>query len=210
MAPPSSMASITLSELLRRAYTDTAGEHQPKFLPRRFRELWFGASGTTPFFFLFKKNLKVTNIQFAELVALARVYTATTDLLAPSPDLHFVSTQEFDRTISELLASLDPTDGEPPGTFALSETEDLLTARCQRFERLYGLILARTVVLDAFHGSCVAYLPPSLTLDLQATCAHSGYIHSCGPCVWVQRVRGADSRELLARLNQRLRRQSGP
>ncbi|MDX6698309.1 MAG: hypothetical protein QOE65_1706 [Solirubrobacteraceae bacterium] len=157
--------------------------------PADFYASWFRAPTSSSYFFLFKKNLTVTNLQFAELVALLRTHTSFRDGREPRPSLHFVSTSDFKDKTRRLLTAL--------GGRSKKSTQDDVWARCNLFEELWGDLYERTVALDAFYGSCVAFFPPALSLDLRAVCAESGYIHSCGPSVWVRKVRKARNGEEL-------------
>lgn len=158
-----------------------------------FYRAWFRGPRSRPYFFLFKKNLTVTNLQFAELLALLRTYTQR-EGESGRPDLQFLSTTEFTQKVDELLVALT---GE-------EISEEAIDRRCETFEARWGDLFARTVVLDAFYGSCVIFLPPGLDLDLASVCAMSGYIHSCGPSIWARKVKKADPEELVGKLEERV------
>src|SRR5438552_1091612 len=68
-------------------------------------EHWFREQGK-PYFFLFKKNLHVTNIQFGELIALVRTHLRFPGAGAV-PYLRFVSHQEFLWSIKRLQETFD-------------------------------------------------------------------------------------------------------
>ncbi|MGK2886596.1 MAG: hypothetical protein ACSLE8_17785 [Rhodococcus sp. (in: high G+C Gram-positive bacteria)] len=128
------------------------------------------------YFFLYHKNLRVTNIQHAELIALVSTHTheATTEALVAT--LQFVSPADFIQTIDSLLESLPPT------------TTDDLPSRAGWFARTYAHLLYHTVAVETFFGSATIHLPPHLDLDLRSICGKAGYIHSCGRNVFVRNV----------------------
>jgi len=161
---------------------------------------WFIESGKA-YYFLFKKNLKVTNIQFAELIALIR-YTASRNGRRVGSDLIFLSSREFKESIGELINSffldekfprkvmfgdvqnLDPTMGEL-GKYKIT---DINRYCADRISEIYYALARNIVVADAFFGSCAIYLPPELEIDIGLICAKSGYIHSCGKNIFIRNI----------------------
>jgi len=130
---------------------------------------WFQDQGK-PYFFLFRKNLSRTNIQFAELVSLIRLHTNQNNVGHPKADLQFVMVSEFlggiQRVVDDLLKS-------KPSKSVL----------CDAFLDLYSA-LRHTILIQVLHGSCSVYLPPHMTLDMLKVCQEAGYIHSCGRSVY--------------------------
>ena len=192
-----------LTELLWRNYRQDPVDGKWVFNSAGFYRDWFRGPESTPYFFLFKKNLAVTNLQFAELLALLRTYTTRRE--EPGrPHLQFYSTAEFNRRVRKLLSSLaDHRDNSDVAD------DEVIRGVCQRFEQHWGELFERTVVIDAFYGSCVAFLPPCLELDLATACGVSGYIHSCGPSVWARKVGKADPGELIEKLRARVPNKAG-
>ncbi len=140
-----------------------------------FFEKWFREDGHG-YFFLFKRNLTITNIQHAELLALLRQFaqpesgTRHDEYLIRSPDL-------FSQSLGEMLALVD--DATKPAAWnTIADT--------------YGPLLMRTIVYRTFYGSAAVYLPPGLDVDLARLCGVAGYIHSCGPEVYVRSTDKAD------------------
>lgn len=88
-------------------------------------------------------------------------------------DLRFLSVDEFQNAIADLV-----------GAFAPVENNEHLNS----ISDSYSPLLQKTAVVQPYFGSCAVYLPPSLTLDLAKICASSGYIHSCGINVRVRNV----------------------
>jgi tRNA G10 N-methylase Trm11 len=142
----------------------------------RFFRTWFRQAGEA-YFFLFRKNLKVTNIQFAELLALLRSHSTDTITKRPVDDLRFLSTTEFKTAIMEIMEAFQ------------QYPEDV---RYQTAVELYWPLLSRTAVIDNYYGSCAVYIPCHLEIDLPLICAYSGYIHSCGHMVFFRNIEKAD------------------
>lgn len=151
-----------------------SSEENNNFSSSEFFKKWFLGNGSS-YFFLFKKNLKVTNIQFAELLALIRTYTTPTEGNEHIRDLLFRSTSEFNDAINGIVAAFSQDSNAPDSQYEL-------------IAKLYSSLLCRTIVVDCFFGSCVVFVPPELKIDLLSICAYSGYIHSCGDNVFIRRI----------------------
>jgi 16S rRNA G966 N2-methylase RsmD len=78
--------------------------------------------------------------------------------------------------------------------------------RYEAIAALYAPLLARTIVLRPFFGSCAVFLPPDLTLDLAAVCAASGYIHSCGHNVFSRNVEKTEREDFFNAITSHLDR----
>ena len=82
------------------------GEQRPQqgigFSSPDFFKKWFRGTGKV-FYFLFKKNLKVTNIQIAELLALLLTHVHA-DPPETAIDLHFLSSQDFNGSNREYIS----------------------------------------------------------------------------------------------------------
>jgi len=141
------------------------GDQQDESSVHEFFNEWFGTKGSIHFF-LFKKNLRVTNIQIAELVALLRTHVTTGT--ADSTAIQFLTVSEFKNSVRRLIETLGTTAGT-----ALDE---------------YAGLLERVVVLEPRFGSCTVYAPPTLSFNVALICRESGYIHSCGECIFVRNV----------------------
>ena len=156
---PSSLMNSDLSVALRLATRDG------KFDASQFFNCWFDEHGSACYF-LFRKNLAITNIQFAELLALIRTYTTDCQTGRRKEHILFLSAHHLKDTIADIVTergSLDATDD-----------------RLAFVTSTYAELLERIVVVDPFYGSAAVFLPPNLSIDLATICALSGYIHSCG------------------------------
>ncbi len=152
-----------------------------RFSDSKFFRRWFRLEGAG-YFFLFRKNLKVTNIQFAELLALIRSHTRPKGRSGVFQDLQFLTAPEFRVALRELIESFPP---------------PLDKKRCELIAKLYAPILERQVVIESLFGSCAVYVPPHLEIDLKTICAQSGYIHSCGRIVYVRNISKANKRDFV-------------
>lgn len=73
------------------------------------------------------------------------------------------------------------------------------------FVQLYEPVFSRTIALDAFFGSCAVFIPPTLDINIRAICAESGYIHSCGPSIYLRKLYKARRNEFFNILDGYLR-----
>ncbi|MEA2238245.1 MAG: hypothetical protein QOC81_2969, partial [Thermoanaerobaculia bacterium] len=146
----------------------------------------------------FKKNLRVTNIQFAELMALIRSELRDASTPRASPQIQFVSPSEFTTAIERIVEGL--------GSMAGPSLPDRIT-------ELYWPLIERLVVIRPLFSSALVFVPPHLNLDTAAVCGYSGYVHSCGPRVYARRIDKATAPEFEAALHDyldtRLRLASG-
>jgi hypothetical protein len=182
----------TLREALGRAWReiqeaepDEQARRRHIFSPSRFFHEWFRVKGTATYF-LFKKNLRVTNLQFAELLSLIRLHIHG----QPLANLHFASPGDYDAALVNLVTSFGEDDVERVNRVIAEQ---------------YGSLLRSTVVVRQFFGSAVVFTPPALTLDLNSICGYSGYIHSCGPLIYLRRIDKADEDQFISNLRQHLR-----
>lgn len=151
------------------------------FDPRKFFTDWFRRQGT-PLFFLFKKNLSQSNIQFAELLALIRTHTVKRKGKSPVQELQFLTFNEFIEGFSMMVAAFEGGDGD---------------AACKDIVRLYSEPLSRLVLVEPFFGSATVFIPPHLELDYKRVCGESGYIHSCGTNVFTRAIDETDPKDFL-------------
>ncbi|NTU95326.1 MAG: hypothetical protein HGA52_04670 [Bacteroidales bacterium] len=142
---------------------------------------WFVENGDA-YYFLFKKNLRVTNIQFSELTSLVRLYSKR-DGNDCGAELLFINVQQFEVAFFETMKSF--VSGSGDGDSDYDSLSELLVAQ-------YFDLMKNIVLLDVFYGSCVVYLPPGIDIDLRKICAYSGYIQSCGVNLYTRNVVKAD------------------
>jgi hypothetical protein len=167
-----------------------ADDARPPSPDLAFFDHWF----TLKYYFLFKKNLTVTNIQFAELFALMREHIhsaarAERDT-AGRPHLHLLTRQDYRLFIENVLHDVE----RSPDTGAA------LDLAISTFREVFD----RTILIAPFFGSCAVFLPGHLDLDLPLICSESGYIHSCGRLVYLRNVEKVRKARFLTRLESYL------
>ncbi len=166
-----------------------------KFRTDTFFATWFRRHGFA-LFFLFKKNLSVTNIQFSELLALVKEHARLKDG-THAGQLLFYSTEEFEKFLEVIVVPL--VEGAPASG-----------ANFEQIAGLYQSIVEKIVVVNAYHGSCAIFLPPELTLDLVRVCAESGYVHSCGRSIYVRNIEKAKQSDFFDAIESYLQRFGTP
>jgi tRNA G10 N-methylase Trm11 len=153
-----------------------------------FFKLWFREHGN-PLFFLFKKNLSVTNTQYVELFSLLTKYSSNVLEKEKEPKLLFYSTELIKSTFSDLITSLlenyNPNDTSNLDFFALHYIE----------------IFSSSVVVDMFFGSCAVFLPNGIKTDLEKVVFDSGYIQSAGNSVFIRNINKAKKIDFLNSLD---------
>lgn len=188
-----SIASVlsddSFEDKLTKAFLDS--KVNKKFSSKNFLSNWFGDKDSA-LFFLFKKNLKVTNIQFSELLALLRCYTESKRNDEPVRNLQFLSVSEFEDIIKGIIKAFPPD----------SDSE--------KITEYYYPLLSKIIVVESFFGSCAVYIPPNLRIDLLSICAKSGYIDSCGSKVFIKDIYEARENDFFDNINNYLKNYSAP
>ena len=208
---------------------------------------WYKENANT-YYFIFKKNLKVTNIQYAELISLIKRYSKSNfenekDDVKFGNKLQFLTVQQFNNAIAEIVSSFDKklrefTNWEnklssiiirdefnPNDKKIIQECSDTLL-HLQNVERDYKIIghkcikkitdekekekvsiaehltevyydmIRHVVIVDAFHGSCVLFINPTIHIPIDIVCAYSGYISDCGKALFIRDVDKAKKEDL--------------
>jgi len=187
----------TVTDALRAAFRERDRQgYETSGIGQAFFRVWFKEQNGEALFFVFRQSLKVTNIQLGELIALISAHTTLRDG-SPVQSLQFVSYQDFVSSVGTLIAAI------PRRRTRASQAE--------WFARHYAYLLARTIVVDSFFGSCAVYVPYHLFVDLRILCGLSGYIHSCGRNVFIRNVGKASKQHFFKALSAYLARYSpGP
>lgn len=160
-----------------------------------FFRVWFKEKRGEALYFVFRRNLRTTNLQLAELLALVSAHTIVKQTHERIAALQFVSSDEFSAWITALVNAIPPRSRS-------------IRRHARWFAKQYSQLLSRTVVVDAFFGSCSVYLPVHLFLDLRIACGLSGYIHSCGRNVFIRNVGKARREHFFEALSAYLHRYS--
>lgn len=175
----------------------------------KFFQRWY-VRPTRGYFFLFEKNLRVTNVQFAELLALIRVHHKPSgrnaapqrngqysEQLDSCSELQFSASPDFHFLVEKLFQPfLESCKTLPLDRTASAELDKLVVQ--------YAELLLNLVIFDCYFGSCVVYTPPNIEIDLKAVCAYAGYVHSCGIPVYVRNVNEAKTRSLMQAVKARV------
>jgi tRNA G10 N-methylase Trm11 len=162
----------------------------------QFLKKWFVDQGAS-YFFAFKKNLDVTNIQYGELVSLIVKYR--TDAHEELGRLQFLTRREFNEIIANVIATHLPLH-DPTAQSNIPEKRRLNAVAHEIAERYWDLLMA-VVVIEPLFGSCAVFLPPGVNVDLGSICAAAGYVQSCGPILFLRNLMKAREEHLLQALN---------
>jgi len=156
-------------------------ENQKKFYASDFFKHWFRNEGDS-FYFIFRKNVDVTNLQFAELLSLIRsnIYSEDNE---PIHNLQFSSVEDFTEALQQLVGAFSPSQ--------------IVENRYNFIANTYLSIFEKRIVVISFRGSCAVFIPPKLKLNLEAVCAYSGYIYCCGKSLFIRRISKATPDEFL-------------
>lgn len=87
-------------------------------LGQAFFRVWMKQRGHA-FFFLFKKNLNVTNIQFAELLSLVSRYTKNQYTAEQAHSLQYVTSKDFAATVQNLIDAFPGSNEERSAKVAI-------------------------------------------------------------------------------------------
>lgn len=163
-----------------------------RFYSDKFFLSWFRESGT-PYYFLFKKNHSITNIQVSELLSLIRGNIKTKNQVHTTCELAFHTTNSFSKTIEDIV--------RPTVESIEFKSDDL-----KRIAELYWPIIENAIVVDTFYTSCAIFIPFNLDIDIIRICGEAGYIHSCGYSIYVRRNSKATQLHLYEAINRHLDR----
>ena len=146
-----------------------------EFQWNNFFKLWYRKNGT-PYFFLFKKNLGVTNTQNLELFSLITLHSKNFLIDSNNSKVLFYTTEHIKTTFTEAVMNL---------------TEDYEIGNINRiysFSEKYIDIIGSSVAIDMFYGSCAVFIPGCIETNLELIVADSGYIHSAGKSIYVRNI----------------------
>ncbi len=182
-----------LIELLLKCIIESIDEDRTEFVWDNFFKKWFREEGT-PLFFLFKKNLSVTNTQYVELFALLELHTKGTFLPGQNCKLLCYTTDHIKETFTDVMITL------------LEDYKNVDTSRIKSFAKQYLDVFCSTVAVDMFFGSCAIFLPPGTNCDLEKIVNDSGYIHSAGRSVYIRNIKKARKADFLSNVDIHLQR----
>ena len=163
-----SISSILTDSILESVSSDSEEFHWDSFLHKWFRNLG------TPLFFLFRRNLGVTNTQYAELFSLLELHCNRPLKQHTTRHYLFHTTEQFRSLVHENI------------NIFLDAPADKRRDQVEAFAKIYEELFASSIIVDMFHCSCAVFLPPSVKLNLAHMVADSGYIHSAGQSVFIR------------------------
>lgn len=142
----------------------------------KFFEAWFRKNGT-PLFFLFKKNLGVTNLQYVELFQLIN-----SNIKNGPNKLFFYKAEHVRETFSELLESV------------IQSIQNSDSKELDNFIETYSSVFEHTVSVDLFYNSTSIFLPPGTKINLDKVVFESGYIHSAGTSIYIRNIKKSNKK----------------
>ena len=168
---------------------------------RDFFNLWFMEEGKH-YTFIFKQSLRITNIQYKELLALLQrfSYNSGNNKNNNKNQFVFLSTKEFMNKIESLIECFID-DGELLGFKKGDPLYDKkLETKLKRLDKTYKNIFENIIVAEPYYASCAVYLPHNIEIELEQICFYSGYIHSCGSTVFIRNITKANKEAFFDRL----------
>lgn len=161
----------------------------------KFFKLWYRKHGT-PLFFLFKKNLSVTNTQYVELFSLMMRYCSKNITNKEDTKLLFYSTEHIRNTFNEVVASL------------LEDFNSIDFIKIEKFSERYLDVFSSTIAVDMFFGSCAMFIPNGIEIHLEKVVNDSGYIHSAGRSIYIRNIKKAKKGDFLNSIESHLNNNS--
>lgn len=174
--------SVFRQKLLAECIEQSLAEDTYDFQWDTFFRLWFREHGS-PYFFLFKRNLGVTNTQYVELLSLLQLHSRDSVNSQRKHQLLFHTTEQVKAAVVDAINML------------LEASTENRRERADRFAATYAEVFASTVAVDMFYCSCAAFLPPGLEADLVQICADAGYLHSAGHSIFVRNIKKARKKD---------------
>jgi len=230
----------TLREALREAALEAYREHRTLADPmsrgtlcEAFLRNWLiktdsplvmdptAASGS--YFFLFWKNLSVTNTSVVELMALLRQFVRDRDK-NDEVQVDFIATDHYKAFLNNLWESLFPrqpgtesafianaatektASASPPSknseVSARISPDDAINQTVDRIIEFHGAFFQRTIIFDTYFTSVLVHIPLSLKVDIGSITIRSGYVHSSGLALYFRNIEKAETSGFETRLEK--------
>jgi tRNA G10 N-methylase Trm11 len=160
---------------------------------KTFFNSWFREQGKA-YTFVYKQNLRVTNIQQVELLVLLKRFCSVENKDA----LFFISSREFADRIEKIINFIEKRKidtAKKKGKLSRNLEYKLLRI-CKTYEDLFNHL----IVVDPFFCSSAVFLPHGIDIDLKSICYFSGYIHSCGENIYTRSMIKATKEEFFSNL----------
>lgn len=139
--------------------------------------------------FVFKADSQVTNIQYAELLSLLHFHTHSAEHVLKDDaklPLQFFSTDELRTSLSETWVSQVP---DQEGLADFCGNEDIYNNVAKTMLHSFQALATYSMVVDFFDCSAVVFPAPGLAIDFQTLVRQAGFVHSCGPLVYVRNTK---------------------
>lgn len=182
----------SVEQILEHCISSSISKDTHEFQWETFFQSWFRERGT-PYFFLFKKHMGVTNTQYAELFSLLETHCIDSVTRSRKSHLLFHTTDDIRETLVETLNSV------------LDSREEHRNAAIKQFSSRYAEVLSSTVSVDLFYCSSAIALPPGVEVDIKQICVDSGYIHSAGKSIFIRNIKKARIFDFRDRLDKHLK-----
>lgn len=187
------MPSDRIAKALADSISKSLISETKEFEWEKFFRTWFREAGT-PCFFLFKKNLSVTNTQYVELFALIETYCTEAETGLEKRQILFHTTEQMKAAVMETVNNL------------LDVPLHLRDAQVKEFSKTYRDIFSSTFAVDMFYNSCAVFVPPGININLDQICADAGYIHSVGHSIYIRNIKKSKQKDFESSVEAHLNR----
>lgn len=187
------MTSDYIADTLADSISKSLHRETKKFEWDIFFRTWFREAGS-PYFFLFKRNLSVTNTQYVELFALIETYCTEAETGQEKRQILFHTTEQMRATVTETVNNL------------LDAPPSLREAQIKEFSKTYRDIFSSTFVVNIFYNSCAIFVPPGINVNLDQVCADAGYIHSVGHSIYIRNIKKSKQEDFESSIEAHLNR----
>jgi hypothetical protein len=184
---------------------DVATREAREAICQRFLTRWFIVidsehaiqphAGSGSYYFLFWKNLSVTNVSVVELIALIRMHAIDRGRggIAKVDFLPTESFKEFFINTYDSFISLHEPDEVIDGRASKTFSTDIITKVVKDFVSFHKNIFTKTILFDLYWTSAIIGVPPTISLDVGAVTLESGYIHSSGIALYLRNIEKAQA-----------------
>ena len=141
-----------------------------------------------PLFFLFWKNVSITNVQFVELQSLISHFSRCTQT-KESYRVDFFSAKQYKFYTINLLNEIFSGFIAHSEKQAISLISKKITSLLDHFLEFF----TKTVMFDCYSTSTVVVLPKTISISITEVVSRSSYVHSAGINVYTRNVSKTDA-----------------
>lgn len=185
------MSADRITDALLNSINKSIRNEAKEFEWETYFRTWFREAGT-PCFFLFKKNLSVTNTQYVELFSLLETYCRDSETGEVKRQILFHTTEQMKVSVTDVMNNL------------LDVAPSERKAQIKEFVKTYREVFGSTFAVNMFYNSCAVFLPPGIEIDLDRICADAGYIHSAGHSIFIRNLKKAKLKDFEASVQAHL------